>query len=93
MKDTTALRMPDMSKYGGLPLEYDKVPVPVWRVLHPRSRMVLPALAHAGVVELNCKYSNPKQQFLLFFTYLLSASLLFLAFACMRRRYYSLRIA
>ena len=35
MKGIIALRMCDMSKYGGLPLEYGTVPVPVWRNLHP----------------------------------------------------------
>ena len=52
MKGIIALRMCDMSKYGGLPLEYGTVPAPVWRNLHPRLRMGTAARARAGVGEL-----------------------------------------
>ena len=53
MKGIIALRMCDMSKYGGLPLdaalEYGTVPAPVWRNIHPRLRMGTAARARAGV--------------------------------------------
>ena len=51
MKGIIALRMCDMSKYGGLPLEYGTVPAPVWRNIHPRLRMGTAARARAGVVD------------------------------------------
>ena len=49
MKGIIALRMCDMSKYGGLPLEYGTVPAPVWRNIHPRLQMGTAARARAGV--------------------------------------------
>ena len=53
MKGIIALRMCDMSKYGGLPLEYGTVPAPVWRNIHPRLRMGTAARARAGVGNFN----------------------------------------
>ena len=52
MKGIIALRMCDMSKYGGLPLEYGTVPAPVWRNIHPRLQMGTAARARAGVGTL-----------------------------------------
>ena len=57
MKGIIALRMCDMSKYGGLPLEYGTVPAPVWRNIHPRLRMGTAARARAGVGE-PCRLVN-----------------------------------
>ena len=48
MKGIIALRMCDMSKYGGLPLEYGTVPAPVWRNINLRLQMVTAARARAG---------------------------------------------